>query len=479
MRLHLRLPALFLTLALGGNCTLHAQDALPNDAGKLYALLCSSCHGANLEGGNGGSLVNGAWDHGDGSDEYLAKVITEGLLDAGMPGFGAVLDAPRVRALSVFLRERAEREREKTVAYARPAGNTVVRGEAASFRVETVADGLEVPWSIAFLPGTGDLLVAERRGTLRLIRDGVLASAPIAGTPAVHARGQGGLLVVQPHPDYTQNGWIYLAFSDPGPRDGEAMTAIVRGRIREGRWTDQEDIYRAAPSHYSRSGVHYGCRLVFDQGYLYFGIGERGAQDLAQDLSRPNGKIHRLFDDGRLPPDNPFAGRADALPSIWSYGHRNPQGLVARPGTTGATLQLWETEHGPRGGDELNLVVRGGNHGWPVVTFGMNYNGTPVSPDTTRPGLIAPVLHWTPSIAVCGLDFYQGDRFPGWRGDLLSGSLAQQELRRITLTGDRVKSQEVLFRGIGRVRTVHTGPDGLVYVGLEDPGRVVRLVPAQ
>lgn len=478
----MRFPRLLLTLASvllpSGFGPLMAQEGLPADAPKLYALLCASCHGPNLEGGLGGSLVDGAWNHGDGSDDYLARVITAGLPEAGMPGFGATLDAPRVRALSVFLRERAEREREKTVTYARPSGDVVVRGQAAAFRVETVVDGLEVPWSIAFPPQTKDLIIAERRGTLRLVRDGVLQAEPIAGTPAVWARGQGGLLVVQPHPDYQENGWLYLAYSDPGSRDGEAMTAIVRGRVRDGRWTDQEDIFRARPEHYSRSGVHYGCRLVFDRGYLFFGIGERGAQDQAQNLGRPNGKIHRLFDDGRVPPDNPFAGREDALPSIWSYGHRNPQGLVGRRVSADGELQLWETEHGPRGGDELNLVQRGGNHGWPLVTFGMNYNGTPVSPDTARPGLVAPVLHWTPSIAVCGLDFYRGDRFPGWQGDLLVGSLAQQELRRVTLDGDMVKSQEVLFRGLGRVRTVHTGPDGLVYVGLEDPGRVVRLVPA-
>ncbi len=457
-----------------------AQEGFSRDAAKLYAQLCANCHGENLDGGLGGSLVDGVWKHGDGGDAHLARMITEGLPQLGMPGFGAVLDAPRVRALSVYVQERATRAREAGTDYARPAASdTVVESRAAKFRVETLVTGLGVPWSVGFLP-LGDLLIAERDGRLRLFRDGVLAPEPVADTPRVWAQGQGGLMVVQPHPDYEKegNGWIYLAFSDPGERD-QAMTAVVRGRIRDGRWVDEQEIYRAPRSTYVRGGVHFGTRLVFDQGYLFFSIGERGRQDNAQDLSLPNGKIHRIHDDGRVPEDNPFVGREGALPTIWSYGHRNPQGLAARPGTTGESLQIWETEHGPRGGDELNLIKRGANFGWPLITYGMNYNGTPITGETAREGLEQPVIHWTPSIAACGLDFYAGERFPGWRGNLLAGALQQQELRRIVLDGDRVTEQEVLFRGIGRVRAVQTGPDGFVYVCLEGPGRVVRLAPVE
>jgi glucose/arabinose dehydrogenase len=458
-----------------------APPALTRDAGKLYAQLCASCHGENLDGGLGGSLVDDLWKHGDGGDEHLTRVINAGITTLGMPAFGEVLDAPRVRGLVVLMREKAVRAREAGTTYAKPRDpDAVVKSEAASFRVETVADGLGVPWSVAFLPGEEGLLIAERSGALRSWRGGALASAPVEGTPPVWAQGQGGLMVVQAHPDYAQpgNGWIYLAFSDPG-EGGTAMTAVVRGRILEGRWTDQQDIYRAPRALYRKGGVHFGTRLVFDQSYLFFGIGERGAQDQAQDLTRPNGKIHRVFDDGRVPTDNPFASVPGALPTIWSYGHRNPQGIAARPGTTGDGLEIWENEHGPRGGDELNRIKRGGNFGWPLITYGMNYNGTPITAETARDGLEQPVIHWTPSIAVCGLDFYVGERFPGWKGNILIGSLKQQELRRLVLDGDKVKSQEVLFRGIGRVRAVQTGPDGLVYVCLEDPGRVVRLVPAE
>jgi aldose sugar dehydrogenase len=455
-----------------------AQE-LPRDAEKLYAQLCASCHGANLEGGSGSNLRDAAWKHGAGDDAVMERIIAAGLPANGMPAFGETVDAARRRALIVFLRERATRAQEKNTTYAKPADTTeIVRSEVAAFRIETLVEGLEVPWSLAFLPGSTDVLIAERAGDLRVVRAGQLLPEPIRNTPRVWAQGQGGLMIVKPHPDYAKNGWLYLAFSDPGP-DGSAMTAIVRGRIRDGAWVDQEDIFRAPRALYKKGTVHFGTRLVFDSGYLYFGIGERGAQNDAQDLSRPNGKIHRLHDDGRIPSDNPFVATADALPSIWSYGHRNPQGIAARPGTTGPTLQLWETEHGPRGGDELNLIQRGANFGWPLVTFGMNYNGTPVSPDTARPGLVPPVTYWTPSIAVCGLDFYDGARFPAWQGNLFVGSLAQQELRRLVLEGDTVKAQEVLFRGVGRIRAVQQGPDGLLYVCLEQPGRIIRLVPAE
>lgn len=456
-----------------------AQE-LPRDAAKLYAQLCASCHGENLAGGAGLNLLDGPWKQGGDHAEALAKAISEGRLDKGMPGFGAVLDAPRVRALSVFIQERAVQARERGEAPPRPKiGAETVRTRAASFRVETVAEGLEVPWEIAFLPGSEGLLVAERRGTLRRVRAGKVAEAAIEGTPRVWAQGQGGLLAVAPHPDYAKNGWIYLAFSDPGAKSGEAMTAVVRGRIRDDKWTDEQEIYRAPAGLYRGAGVHFGTRLVFADGYLFFGIGDRGAQDQAQDLRRPNGKIHRVHDDGRAPADNPFVKTPGALPTIWSYGHRNPQGIVARPGTRGDAIELWESEHGPRGGDELNLVKRGLNYGWPLVTFGMNYNGTPVSADTAREGLEPPAWHWTPSIAACGLDVYAGEKFPGWRGDLLAGSLRQEELRRLKLDGAKVVEEETLFRGLGRVRTVRTGPDGLVYAGLENPGRIVRLVPAE
>jgi glucose/arabinose dehydrogenase len=251
------------------------------------------------------------------------------------------------------------------------------------------------------------------------------------------------------------------------------MTAVVRGRVKDGRWVDEETLFRAPPELYRKARVHFGSRFVFDgKGHLYFTIGERGHQDDAQDLTRPNGKVHRIHDDGRIPEDNPFVDVENAIPSIWSYGHRNPQGLARNP----VTGDLYDAEHGPRGGDELNLVLKGRNYGWPVITYGMNYDGTPITDLTAKEGMEQPVVHWTPSLAVCAIDFYVGDRFPGWRNDLFLSSLAAQELRRLEIEDRKVVHQEVLFKDIGRVRDVVSGPDGYVYVSLE-PGRIARLVP--
>jgi glucose/arabinose dehydrogenase len=283
------------------------------------------------------------------------------------------------------------------------------------------------------------------------------------------------------HPDYPTNGWVYLGLSDGTRGTGSGadarprcITAVVRGRIVDHEWRDQEWIYRPDPEFRSSSGVHFGTRFVFDKGFIYFVIGERGGMMQAQDLSLPNGKIFRLHDDGRVPADNPFLRTPGALPGIWSYGHRNPQGLVMDP-RDGA---LYSTEHGPRGGDELNLVLPGRNYGWPVITHGMNYDGTPMVAITRKEGMEQPLISWVPSIAVCGLDFVTGGRFPEWRNDLLAGGLASQEVRRIRITDGRIVSQETILKGIGRVRDVATGPDGLVYVILNDPDRIVRLVPA-
>jgi glucose/arabinose dehydrogenase len=238
---------------------------------------------------------------------------------------------------------------------------------------------------------------------------------------------------------------------------------------------DQETLYKAPPELYWDDNTHFGSRFLFDrEGHLFYSIGDRGHQDDAQDLSLPNGKIHRIHDDGRIPKDNPFVGRPGALPSIWSYGNRNPQGLAWHP----VTGELWSSEHGPRGGDELNRIEPGRNYGWPVITYGMNYDGTPITDKTEQDGMEQPVMQWTPSIAVCAIVFYTGDRFPGWKTDLFVTALGGQALRRLVIEGKRVVHEEVLFKGLGRVRDVVNGPDGTLYVVLNDPGRIVRMVPA-
>ncbi len=376
----------------------------------------------------------------------------------------------------VFIREKAAQAKDAKTVFAKPLENQVVKSREHSFRLKTVVDGLSTPWSVAWLPD-GRMLVTELPGSLRVVERGRLHPAPIAGTPRVRHKGQGGLMEVALHPGYRTNGWVYLAYAEAGQNaetsDG-GMTVIARGRLKDHRWTDEQIIWRAGLWSYRSGNVHFGCRLVFDRaGHLFFAIGERGQMQDAQDLSRPNGKVHRVFDDGRIPPDNPFLGVTNAVPSIWSYGHRNPQGLDRHP----ATGELWETEHGPRGGDELNLIRQGLNYGWPIITYGMNYNGTPITALTAREGLEQPIIHWTPSIAVCGIDFYEGGLFPRWRNNLFVTGLASEELRRVVIEGHRVVEQEMIFKGIGRVRDVASGPDGFLYVVLNKPDKVVRLEP--
>lgn len=349
----------------------------------------------------------------------------------------------------------------------------VVASDKARFRVEVVAEGLQNPWAIAFLP-QGRLLITERPGRLRVVDEGRLQPRAIEGVPAVWARGQGGLLDVEPHPRFAENRTIYLGYSEP--MGNGAMTTIIRARLGDGRLQNVQTVYRVPESEATSSPVHFGTRIRFDrEGYLYFSIGERGDQRRAQRLDVHNGKVFRLFDDGRVPPDNPFVNQEGAIPAMFSYGHRNQQGLAFHP-TTG---ELWATEHGPRGGDELNVVRAGRNYGWPVITYGINYDGSRVSDISEKEGMEQPVLQWTPSLGASGFTFYSGDRFPGWRTSAFAGALALRFVERVELDGERVVARERLLEGMGRVRDVREGPDGLLYVVFDEPGRVIRLVPAE
>ena len=317
-------------------------------------------------------------------------------------------------------------------------------------------------WGVAVLPD-GGMLTTEKNGVLYAVSaDG--EGTTVEGVPEVWVNSQGGLLDVALHPDYADNGWVYLSFAASSREEDGAkvgMTKIVRGRIQDGAWADEETIFEAPSEFHTRAQHHFGSRLVFHDGYLFFSIGDRGERDSAQNLGAPSGKIHRLHDDGRVPSDNPFADQSDAMASVWSYGHRNPQGLVRHP----ETGVLYDTEHGPRGGDELNAVEPGLNYGWPVITYGMNYNGTPITSLTEQEGMEQPVTYWTPSIAASGLAVYQGEAFADWRGDLFAGGLAVEELRRLRIgdNGELVE-QEIMFKGQGRIRDVKAGPDGELYV---------------
>jgi aldose sugar dehydrogenase len=359
------------------------------------------------------------------------------------------------------------------VVVASPASAQRFSSEHVEIEVETLASGLEHPWGMAFLSGE-EILVTERPGRMRILRaDGGL-SQPLGGVPAVAASGQGGLLDVALDPDFARNAMIYFAFAES--RDGGAGLSVARARLdREANaLEDVEVVFRQQPA--VGGGRHFGARLVFaDDGRLFIGAGDRGDHSAeSQNPQNHIGAIMRIERDGSIPQDNPGVGRADWADEVWSIGHRNIQGAAMRPGTS----QFWANEHGARGGDEVNLIQRGLNYGWPVISFGVHYSGAPIGEGTAREGMEQPVYYWDPSIAPSGMAFYTGDAFPQWRGDILIGGLAGQVLSRLTLRGDVVVSEERMLQGIARIRDVREGPDGLVYL-LTDAadGRVLRLSP--
>ncbi|WP_047396150.1 PQQ-dependent sugar dehydrogenase [Chitinibacter sp. ZOR0017] len=353
-----------------------------------------------------------------------------------------------------------------------------IASEKHPLQVSILAQGLAHPWGLAFLPD-GRMLVTERPGRLRLIsRSGELDPRSIGGLPPIAVIGQGGLLDVAVHPDFARNRWVYLAYS--GPEGQGYATQVVRGRLSEGaagpRLDNLQQIYRQRPG--SSAGQHFGARLAFDpQGFLYITQGDRGDMQRAQRPDDLAGKIIRLHDDGRFPADNPWASSKDARAMIYSLGNRNVQGAAIHP----RTGELWATEHGPQGGDELNIIRAGRNYGWPVITYGRNYGlGTAIGEGTHKSGMTQPQYQWTPSIAPSGLAFYQGNAFPGWRGNLLLGALKYQMLVRLELDGERVVHEERLLKDqFGRIRDVRVGPDGLVYLLTdEDDGKLLQLAPA-
>lgn len=334
---------------------------------------------------------------------------------------------------------------------------------------ELVISGLQIPWGMDFLPN-GAILVTEKGGELFICKDG--NKKAVTGLPEVKVLGQGGLMDVELHPKFTENNFIYLSYASAEGEGRGANTAIMRAKLQGNRLTNQKVVYKAEPN--TGRGQHFGGRLVFDdQGYLYFSVGDRGDRDTnPQNITRDCGKIYRINDDGSIPSDNPFVDTSGAKKAIWSYGHRNPQGLVKNP-TTG---EIWEHEHGPRGGDELNIIKKGKNFGWPVITYGINYSGTKITDEKSRPGMEQPQYYWVPSIAPSGMDFVSSDTYPEWKGNLLVGSLAFQYLERLELENNKVVYREKLLDGMGRVRSVRQGPDGFMYVGIEGKG-VYKLIP--
>ncbi|TVZ25138.1 quinoprotein glucose dehydrogenase [Gillisia sp. Hel_I_86] len=346
--------------------------------------------------------------------------------------------------------------------------DTSINESSTSYSYETIVSDLQIPWGMAFLPD-GGMLITEKSGDLILFKNG--EKQAISGVPEVYNRGQGGLMDIVLHPNYEQNGWIYISYSSSeGDEDG-GNTAIMRAKVKDNQLTEKELLYKATPN--TTKGQHFGSRMAFDkEGYMYFSIGERGERDInPQDITRDNGKIYRLNDDGSVPGDNPFVNEPDAKAAIYSFGHRNPQGMILHP-TTG---EIWVHEHGPKGGDEINIIKKAANYGWPVVTHGLNYSGTSITPATSKPGMEDPIYFWIPSIAPSGMAFVTSDKYPHLKNNLLVGSLKFQYLELDILEGEKVVKRERLLDGIGRVRDVKQGPNGYIYVAVEGLG-IVKLI---
>lgn len=450
-----------------------AGAAQPRDPAQLAMELCAGCHGPSFAGGTAPSLLDDVWKFGS-DDASILRAIRDGFPQLNMAPYGTLLTEEEQRGMLGYIRRLGRQFALGMISPAIAPPETVeIQSERHRFRLETVAAPINTPWSIVFLPD-GRMLISDRIGQIRVYADGRLQPEPIRGTPEPFVRQDGGYLDLIAHPDYAKNGWLYLAYTETGNAENSSMTVVVRGRIRAGAWVDEQVIFRSGQEHYTVNDTsHYGCRFLFDPtGHLFFSIGDRGKAHDAQDLRSPLGKIHRVRDDGSIPADNPFVSQPGAWPSIWSYGHRHVQGLQYHP----VTGKLWATEHGPRGGDELNVVERGRNYGWPTISDGLPQRTEKIE-GRTKAGMESPIVSWTPSIAPAGIEFYAGNRFPQWKNSLFIASLVGRHLRRLEVNGSKVVHQEVLFSELGRVRDVTTGPDGLIYVALNNPGRIVRLVP--
>lgn len=453
------IPQPFRTYSAAANETTGDTSSLA----KQYRQYCGGCHGMQMD-----KFVTHEWKSGK-TKSAIFKAIKYGYTNDGMPAYSAKFNDKEVYALSDYLLAGIEKQKQKPAA---TSGNNVFNTDILKIKTEVVASGIDVPWCIAFLPNN-DLLVTERNGKLyRVGADKKLQT--ISGVPKVLAKGQGGLFDVLLHPSFASNQIIYLSYSKPNPaNEDEATTAIMQAKLEGNTLKNQHDIFIAHP--YSATRHHYGGRMVFDKnGYLFFSVGERGNEkENPQTLANDLGKIHRIKDNGDIPADNPYVNNKNAKPSIYCNGNRNPQGLTINP----VTGELWENEHGPMGGDEINLIKPAKNYGWPVITYGINYDGTPITDITAKEGMEQPIHFWVPSIAPSGLAFVQGNKYKGWEGDILSGSLKFHWLSRCKMKGNEIVSEESMMKDVGRIRDVKMGPDGYIYISVESPGQVLRLIP--
>lgn len=436
-------------------------------AASNYQRFCAGCHGAALE-----KFAEKKWMDED-DNASVVRSIKYGIEEEGMPAFQKTFSDTEIAELADYVKKGIPDDRTLLKPAVTPDG--IIETESQKYIVETVVSGLKVPWGMVFL-SEKEILISEREGTLHRFSDGKLGP-PIEGLPEIMASGQGGLLDLALHPDFQSNGWIYIAYSalNTGSKKPTGNTAVIRAKLDGNRLSDVQQIYKGNPD--TDRSHHFGTRMAFDgKGHIYISNGDRGQHfEFAQKLDNSNGKIHRLNDDGTIPKDNPFVNTPGAVKSIYSYGHRNPQGLCFHP----VTNELWQTEHGPRGGDELNVIKKGANYGWPVISYGINYDGTILTDQKEQEGMEQPLFYWTPSIAPCGMTFITGDRYPEWQNNLLVGALSFKYVERLVIKDKSVIHREKLLEDIGRVRNVVMGPDNLIYVSIENPGKILRLVPVE
>ncbi|MFK8056010.1 MAG: PQQ-dependent sugar dehydrogenase [Saprospiraceae bacterium] len=465
----------FYNCQTGGAGTAAVEVAIPEtpdpfaafDSAKVtYTTYCASCHGVQMQ-----AFVDRKWKNGSSAAE-LGTSIYNGFPDAGMPAWGQVLAEAEIDELVAYIQAGIVQVEKYGFADVAVMSDTV-QTKSLTFTIETVVDGMEVPYSMAFLPG-GDMLVTERGGEVFRV-DPSGKTTELTGVPAVRAQVQGGMHNVLLHPDFANNQYVYLSYGALKKDGGKKLTTtkVSRYKLEGTKLTEEMTILEALP--YSKLGYHFGSVMHFDAaGQLFITVGDRGERDVnPQDLSRYGGKIHRVNDDGSIPTDNPFVKNDTAITSIYSYGHRNPQGMDIHP-TTGA---IWEHEHGPRGGDEINISLPGKNYGWPVISYGLNYDGTTFTNLLEKEGMEQPQHYWVPSIAPSGMTFVTSGKYGDWKGNLLVGSLRYKYLNLVRIEGERIVSEEPLMKNIGRLRFVTEGPDGFIYAGVESPGRVIRLRP--
>ena len=439
-----------------------------------YKTYCSGCHGAQMQGGTASKLIKTEWKYGRRKDAIFRN-IKYGIQGTEMVAWGQVLKNEDINAVADFIMA----SQEVPPAAVRPIPETLST-KAYTLRVEKlVSSGIRVPWGIEFVDKE-KALITERGGSIRWMINGKLDPKPVEGLPKTFAHNTGGYMDIALDPSYAKNGWIYFAFShtkgDTADQKASGMTKVIRGKIKDYKWIEEQTLFEVPDSLKIPGGNRWGSRLLFDRdGYLLFSIGDMARGQDSQNPGKPAGKVYRINPDGSIPKDNPYAGKKRELKAIFSIGNRNVQGIAQHP----VTGEIWATEHGPMGGDELNILKKGANYGWPIITYGVDYDGSIVSTEKVKAGMEQPITQWTPSPGVCAAEFVTGDLFPLWRNNLLIGSLAFEEIRRLTIENHKVIEEEMVLKGVGRVRDLKMGPDGAIYVLLNAPDMVLRITPVK